>query len=54
MKRLSRFVAGLLALAALAAAQQPAPPVQAPMPEILKNYRAVTEDRLARPPMATG
>jgi len=29
--------------------QQPAPPVQAPMPEILKNYPAVTEERLRSP-----
>ena len=52
MKRLPRFVAGVLALAglaALAAAQQPAPPVQAPMPEILKTYSAVTDDRLRTP-----
>jgi len=41
------LVAGILVVMGLT--QQPAPPVQAPMPEILKNYSAVTEDRLRTP-----
>ena len=41
------LVAGILVATGLT--QQPAPPVQAPMPEILKNYSAVTEERLRTP-----
>jgi len=41
------LVAGILVVMGLT--QQPAPPVQAPMPEILKNYSAVTEERLRTP-----
>ena len=36
-------------LVALGLTQQPAPPVQAPMPEILKTYSAVTAERLRSP-----
>jgi len=43
----SFLVAALLV--ALGLTQQPAPPVQAPMPEILKNYSAVTGERLRTP-----
>ena len=41
------LVAGILV--AMGLTQQPLPPVQAPMPEILKNYLAVTGDRLRTP-----
>jgi len=36
-------------LVALGLTQQPAPPVKAPMPEILKTYSAVTAERLRSP-----
>jgi alcohol dehydrogenase (cytochrome c) len=52
MKASNRWtIAGVLAVAALAAgfAQQPLPPVQAPMPDILKAYSPVTEERLRKP-----
>src|SRR5690349_8066369 len=43
----SLLFAGLVVAVGLA--QQPAPPVQAPMPDILKTYSAVTEQRLRAP-----
>ena len=43
----SFLAAGILV--AMGLTQQPAPPVQAPMPEILKTYSAVTEERLRTP-----
>ena len=56
MRHTYRLAIGVLAitgLVALAYAQQPAPPPQpplvVPMPEILKNYSAVTADRLQKP-----
>jgi alcohol dehydrogenase (cytochrome c) len=56
MQRFHRIAIGVFAITALVAiayAQQPAPaplpPVAAPMPEILKTYSAVTDDRLLKP-----
>jgi alcohol dehydrogenase (cytochrome c) len=53
MPNLHRAVAAgalsLLAGMALTSAQQPLPPVVAPMPEILTNYTPVTADRLKSP-----
>ncbi len=46
------IVAGVLAVIGIGAfgfAQQPAPPALAPMPEILKAYSPVTDDRLKAP-----
>ncbi len=47
--RIATGVALVTVLVALAYAQQPLPPVQAPMPEILKSYSPVTADRLRTP-----
>ncbi len=51
--RIASGVAWITAVVAIAYAQQPAPqplpPVQAPMPEILKTYSPVTDDRLKTP-----
>jgi alcohol dehydrogenase (cytochrome c) len=54
MQRSHRIASGVFAITALVAiayAQQPAPqpPVVAPMPQILKTYAAVTDDRLLKP-----
>ena len=43
----SILAAGILVVVGLT--RQPAPPIQAPMPEILKNYSPVTEQRLRTP-----
>ena len=54
MLRFHRIAIGVCVIAALVAiayAQQPAslPPVVAPMPQVLKTYSAVTNDRLLKP-----